>query len=93
MGFYINAINGKEAPSRRKVEFILQNAPGAKVIEPPTEWQQGLVCVVHNGAFDAAGYAYNEDEMRVFLAPDYDLQRPRTWLLVPNAKEYTGYKD
>lgn len=92
MGWYINEINGEDIPSLRKVQFILENAPDAKIIDPPTEWQEGLVCVVHNGAFDAAGYAFDEDEMRVFLAPDYDVQRPRTWMIVPNAKEYTGYK-
>jgi hypothetical protein len=92
MGFYINEINGKEAPSRLKVGFVLKEVPGAKSINPPTEWQEDLVCVVHNGAFDAAGYAFDENEMNAFLAPDYGSQRPRTWLLVPGAKDLAGYK-
>lgn len=93
MGYYINEIEGEAAPRIHKADFILSKAYGAQLIEPPTEWQDGLVCVVNNGAFDAAGYAYNEEEMRVFLRPDYGVQRPRQWLLVPNAKEYAGYKD
>lgn len=92
MGFYINTINGKEAPRKNKADFILANAYGAQLIDPPTEWQQGLVCVVDNGVFDAAGYAFSPEEMQVFLAPDMGMQRPRQWLLVPEAKALTGYK-
>lgn len=93
MGFYINEINGKQAPRIHKADFILANAYDAQLIDPPTEWQEGLVCVVQNGAFDAAAYAFDENEMRVFLAPDYGVQRPRQWLLVPEAKAIVGYKD
>jgi len=93
MGFYINQINGKDVPRFEKASFIIQNVAGARLIEPPTEWQEGLVCVVDNGNFEAAAYAFNEHEMKVFLATDSDYdQRPRTWLLVPGAKEIVGYK-
>lgn len=94
MGYYINAINGVAAPSKDKARFILTRSIGAEPIEPPTKWQEGLVCVVDNGAFEAAGYAFDEDEMNVFLRPDSGgRQRHRQWLLVPEAKALSGYKD
>lgn len=57
---------------------------GANPIQPPIEWQEGLVCVVDNGAFEAAGYAYSVNEMEVFKASD---GRPKQWLLFDKAKE------
>jgi len=92
MGFYINQINGVDAPRKGKAEFIAANT-NTLFIEPPTEWREGLVCVIDNGVFDAAGYAYDEDEMRVFLSPDHNRPRPRQWLLVPEAKAIVGYKE
>ena len=37
----------------------------------------GVVCVVENGMFDAAGFAFCKEELEVFAAPD---ARPKTWL-------------
>ena len=87
MGKYINQINGNRVPDKGKVEFILKHVPTAVKVDPPTQWQEGLVCVVDNGVFEAAGYAYDEQEMELFLRPDMRAQRPRQWLVVPNAKE------
>ena len=93
MGYYINSINGEAAPPKGKVDFILARAYDSQLLpQPPTEWQEGLVCVVDNGAFEAAAYTYDEGEMNVFLAPDMGPQRPRQWLLVPEAKALSGYK-
>lgn len=93
MGYYINEINGEEAPNKGKADFILARAYDAQLLPaPPTEWQEGLVCIVDNGVFDAAGYAYDENEMQAFLRPDSGKQRPRQWLLVPEAKAIVGYK-
>lgn len=86
MGKYINSINGIPAPDRGKARFILENDSTAKAIDPPTEFVDGLVCVVDNGPFEAAGYAYSENEMRAFLRGTGG--RPKQWLLVPKAAEY-----
>lgn len=86
MGFYINVINGNAVPSRGKVDFLLNNVEGSKKISPPIQWEENLVCVVNNGAFEAAAYAYSKEEMDVFLYHTGD--RPTQWLTVPNAKEY-----
>lgn len=40
-----------------------------------------VVCVVNNFAFEAAGWAYNSNELAAFSRPDDD--RPKTYLLLP----------
>jgi len=85
MGMYINAINGIPAPGKGKADFILKHVKGALVVPAPTIWHEELVCVVDNFAFDAAAYAYDEGEMRVFLS---ETRRPTKWLFVPEAKKY-----
>ena len=86
MGMYINEINGNPAPNLGKDQFIINNVSGSEILPlPPTQWQEGLVCVVDNGPFDAAGYCYDERELEHFK--EERTGRPRKWLLVPGAKE------
>lgn len=87
MGQYINRINGQTIGESfiEKVEALVE--AGGKLIGPPTEWKEGLVCVVDNGRFAAAGYAYDEGEMEVFLYPD---GRVKQWIYLPNAKDYAS---
>ena len=87
MGYYINQINGKPLPPQGKCETLIEN--GSTQINTPTEFQDNLVCVVENGFFDAAAYAYSEKEMNEFLDPS-DYRRKR-WLIVPNADMLSGY--
>lgn len=83
MGYYINIDSkGTELPSLGKANHLIQD--GAKQIPVPQEWQEGIVCVVDNGFFEAAGYAYDEDEMEAFRHPD---GRRKIWLLYDKAKE------
>ena len=89
MGKYIDFINGNKLPDKGKSKFILNNIKGSSVIPVPSFWQPDLVCVVENQNWDSAGYAYDQQEMDVFMRPDSGrIQRKRTWLHVPNAKEY-----
>lgn len=87
MGYYINSNSkgGSLAPIDKANQLI---ADGAKRIPEPKEFQEGLVCVFENGLFDAAGYAFNENEMNVFKRPD---GRRKTWLIYEHAKTLSGY--
>ena len=61
---------------------------GAEVIETPTEWEEGLVCLVSNGVFAAAGYAYDEREMNAFINGMNG--RLNVWLKWNKAKDYAA---
>lgn len=80
MGYYINQINGKQLPARGKVKSLL--AEGA--ITTDSSFKDNLICVVDNGPFEAAAYCYSQNERDAFAYPD---GRPKTWLIVDNAKE------
>jgi hypothetical protein len=91
MGYYI------EAPEvHGKVQWIVDNYDG-KVVALPASYDaipegKGLIVVVDNGIFEAAGFAYSEEEFRVFSnISDY---RPKTWLLIDRAvaEVATGYR-
>ncbi len=87
MGYYINHNSqGKALDSFLKAEQLMLD--GAKVVEPV--WQENLICVVENGIFDAAGYAFDEKEFEQFLYPD---GRKKTWLTHPLAKKLSGYEE
>ena len=85
MGRYINELaDGTRLPAKGKAEFLFKNVNGSILMGEPKEFEENLVCVVSNGAFDAAGYAYSEDEMNEFKRPD---GRHKWWMIVPGAKE------
>jgi len=78
MGKYINKDskgNFIGTSFEQKVSSLVED--GAERISPPTFFRDGLICVVDNGHFGAAGYAYDEQEMNEFLYPD---NRRRQWL-------------
>lgn len=85
MGLYINN-NSKGHPIgnsfNAKVANLIED--GAVKIPEPTEFQENLVCVIDNGFFAAAGYAFSKEEMEVFLTPD---NRNKQWLKFDKAKE------
>lgn len=85
MGKYINEMpDGTRLPSLGKAEALM-NIKGAILLgKAPTEWEEGLVCVVDNGSFEAAGYAYSPEEMEAFKYHDH---RRKHWLIVPGAKD------
>lgn len=100
MGFYIET-----ATLQGKAEVIAREY-GAEVIPQPASFAdvpagKGLVCVVQNPLFDAAGFCYDEHEFAAFTAPDSPAAdgwsgnvltlgtggpRPRIWLLMDYEK-------
>lgn len=87
MGYYLNQTpGGHYLPGKGKAKAIQAQFEGVTVLpEQPQEFIPDLVCVVENGPFDAAGYAYSEAEMNVFK---HDDGRKKTWLIVPNVDKY-----
>lgn len=87
MGLYINETPRGRLPAQQKAKYLPQFVPGTVQILPPkseADFQENMVCVVENGMFDAAAYAFSPSEMMQFAGPD---SRRRTWFIVPGAKE------
>lgn len=78
MGYYV------QGPNHGKVRHIQDNMQGKVVsreeaalhIDAP---DLAVVVVVNNGPFDAAAFAYSEDEFKEFTRPDD--RRPKTFML------------
>jgi hypothetical protein len=85
MGRYINqtSIRDLRASSDDKCMGILED--GGLEIPVPENFTENLVCVVDNGMFGAAAYAYTKEEMEAFKRPD---GRPRRWFYWNKVKEY-----
>ncbi len=89
MGYYI------QGPAKGKVEHILAECEGAKEVsieEATGLVDSGLVCVVDNGMFEAAGFVYSKREFEEFADPIDS--RPKRWLSVPRewAEKESGYR-
>ena len=93
MGFYI------QAPSNHgKDEFLVQSE-GAIRLSGPAEARQamtegfGIVCVMDNGAFEAAGFAFSDEELEAFADPRDS--RPKVWLAMDRsrAEVLSGYSE
>lgn len=92
MGFYIN----QDMPTRGKAEALVKQH-GAVELRSAIEaadWMKqgfGIVCVVSNPLFDAAGYCFNERELSAFSDP-MDA-RHRSWLAMDKtaAEKLSGF--
>ncbi len=93
MGYYIEGTEDK-GKARQILDLyggrVVSGVPSFKDLKP----DEAIICVLDNGSFEAAGFAYDERELAVFAAPDrLGPQRPRTWLIMDRKKacELTGY--
>lgn len=87
MGYYINKLpDGRLLPAIGKATF-LERFAGAERTD--ISFKENLVCVVDNGLFDAAGYAYDEREFLDMARAD---GRKKIWLIVPDAAKLSGYE-
>ena len=92
MGYYI------EVPENKGKAQQIAYLYGARMLDRQPNYSdagpdEAIICVLDNGPFEAAGYAYSEDEFNEFAAPDFGYQRPRTWLIMgrEKAEKLTGF--
>ena len=85
MGRYVNKTSRGAVGTSALAKFDAIVADGGKEIKTPKEFQPNLVCVVDNGMFGAAAYAYSPREMEVFKMPD---GRPKRWLVWDKVEEF-----
>lgn len=93
MGYYIEVPN-KKGKAQQIVELyggrILSDTPTFEDAKP----DEAIICVLDNGLWEAAGFAYDKAELEAFTRPDmYCKQRPRTWLIMERKKaiKLTGF--
>lgn len=91
MGYYIQT-----ASNSGKAREIAANHLGTIVPQPPTfgdiPADKGLVVVVHNAAFEAAGFAYDADEFAAFTDPSDRRHREFVLLDRDTAETLSGYR-
>lgn len=100
MGYYLNA---EGMPARGKADWLIENCAAVELEHgtwPPTfdEIPDGkaAVVVLENGPFDAAGFAFSEDEYEQFIFPDGRPKRLVLMDVLPAARMsgyYTGTDD
>ena len=93
MGYYINQSSKRILPVKGKADILIQDGDATEM-KKPTEFPKhnvSIVCVVDNGVFEAAGLAYDENELRV-MSSSTD-PRPKRWLLMNKqlAEKLAGY--
>jgi hypothetical protein len=84
MGWYINQNSkGDTLANTGKAAQLI--ADGAELLfQPPSQWEPDLVCVVHNGIFDAAAFVKDARVFTDFQDP-HDA-RPKVWLKYAHAE-------
>lgn len=93
MGYYINT-----GENIGKAEYLIINEGALELLDVPnnlnelTDQKLGLICVVDNGPFEAAGFVYSDHELEAFSHNPTDFRFKR-WLVMPldRAKELSGY--
>lgn len=77
MGLYLNQTSKHESlPAKGKADVLI--ADGAVEQTEPHYVHDKSVCVVSNGSFDAAAFAFNEEEFSYFR--DDGTNRRKRWL-------------
>ena len=91
MGYYLLS----SGPPKGKAEALKKDHGARMVSESEAALEvetMGVICVVYNTAWDAAGFAYNLKEFARML-PRPDDQRPRRWMVMDRmeAERLSGY--
>lgn len=86
MGRYINETsNGTPLPPLGKVSALLADGGSLYGGQLKDANLDTLVCVVHNGIFEAAAWAYDAGEVADFADPTD--RRRKVWMVYPHAKQ------
>ncbi len=86
MGYYINRTStGRTLLPKGKANALVND--GATIVDG-SSFQENLICVVDNGLFEAAAYAYSENEYEEFKSTN----RNQVWLTHSKAAELAGYR-
>jgi len=85
MGYYIN---DPRMRARGKAKFILDNFDAMQLTSVQEAREAfdsgfGVICVIDNLQFEAAGFCYSERELEEFARPD---TRTKTWLSMDRVK-------
>lgn len=91
MGYYI------EVPENKGKAQQIVELYGGTIVPGPLSFEdvtpdKAIICVVDNGPFEAAAFAFNQRELHYFSSLD---GRPRTWVILDRKKacELTGYRE
>lgn len=90
MGFYIET-----GGSVGKAEAIIEKYNAKQVTQDEARKAiaagKGVICVVKNAWFEAAGFCFDDNEFGQFTEPDD--HRPRTWLVMDRheAEKASGF--
>jgi len=84
MGMYINVIEGEPIGTSFEEKCRVLKKFGAKSATG-NEYEPNLVCVIDNGFFAAAGWAYSKEEWEAFSYPD---GRRKQWFTLERVEEY-----
>ena len=92
MGYYVQVPN-----DHGKAEQI-RDLHGGEIVEQPESYQaipegKGLIAIVDNGPFEAAGFCYDENEFVAFTDPRDT--RPQKYVLLDRkvAEQLSGWGD
>lgn len=88
MGVYLNKTSKRTLDVYRKADFLVQDGDAERLAWPVNGSamldDEVMVCVAHNGLFDAAAVCYNAREVEAFTSPtDF---RPKTYLKIKKSK-------
>jgi hypothetical protein len=93
MGYYINQTTKQHLGPLNKADALVDDEEAIELPFAPDEFptDRAIICVVNNGSFEAAGFAYDKREMDSFNDPDD--WRPKRWLVMDleTAKKLSGY--
>jgi hypothetical protein len=91
MGYYLQTPGNHNKAAELALMHGGEVVTQEKAAEAMNDPSKGVICVVDNGAFEAAAFAYSQSEFDVFTRPEE--MRPRTFAVIDRriAEMETGY--